>query len=98
MATLDANARNALSSSDFAIPASKSASGKDEYPIDTRDRAISALARVETNGTPAEKAMVRAAVKRKYPNLPSSQGQGDSAAAKHNAGYAGTLAKQIMGS
>ena len=41
-----------------------------------------ALSRVEENGTPAEKAKVRAAVKRKYPDLPSSKGKGGSAAAK----------------
>ena len=56
--------------------------GADAYPINTRERAGNALARVEQNGTPAEKAKVRAAVKRAYPDLPSSQGKGQSAAAK----------------
>ena len=52
--------------------------GADAYPINTRARGANALSRVSANGTPAEKAKVRAAVKRKYPDLPSSQGKGDS--------------------
>lgn len=56
--------------------------GADAYPVDTPGRAKSALSRVAANGTPAEKSKVRAAVKRKYPSLPSSQGKGQSAAAK----------------
>jgi len=56
--------------------------GADAYPVNTRKRAANALSRVSANGTPAEKAKVRAAVKRKYPDLPSSKGQGGSAAAK----------------
>lgn len=58
--------------------------GADAYPIDTKGRATSALARVQENGTPAEQARVRAAVKAKYPALPSSKGKGGSAAAKAN--------------
>lgn len=58
--------------------------GADAYPINTRGRAVAALARVEQYGTTEEKAKVRAAVAAKYPDLPSSQGEGDSAAAKHN--------------
>lgn len=56
--------------------------GADAYPVGTKARGANALARVEQNGTPAEKAKVRAAVKAKYPGLPSSKGQGGSAAAK----------------
>lgn len=56
--------------------------GADAYPIDTPARGANALSRVAANGTPAEKAKVRAAVKRKYPDLPSSKGTGGSAAAK----------------
>lgn len=56
--------------------------GADAYPINTRARGANALARVTQNGTPAEQAKVRAAVRRKYPDLPSSKGQGSSAAAK----------------
>lgn len=59
--------------------------GAAAYPIDTPGRAVSALARVKANGTPAQQAKVRAAVKAKYPDMPSSQGTGGSAAAKANA-------------
>ena len=52
--------------------------GADAYPTNTRKRAANALSRVSANGTPAEKAKVRAAVKREYPDLPSSQGKGSS--------------------
>lgn len=55
--------------------------GSDAYPTNTKKRAVSALAYVKKNGTPAEQAKVRAAVKSEYPNLPSSQGKGGSAAA-----------------
>lgn len=56
--------------------------GADAYPVNTKARGANALARVEQNGTPAEKAKVRAAVRRKYPDLPSSKGSGNSAAAR----------------
>jgi hypothetical protein len=56
--------------------------GADAYPIQDRAHGANALSRVAANGTPAEKAKVRAAVKRKYPDLPSSKGEGQSAAAK----------------
>jgi hypothetical protein len=56
--------------------------GADAYPIHDRAHGANALSRVAANGTPAEKSKVRAAVKRKYPDLPSSKGEGQSAAAK----------------
>ena len=56
--------------------------GADAYPVNTKGRGANALARVEQHGTPAEKAKVRAAVKAKYPDLPSSKGEGKSAAAQ----------------
>lgn len=56
--------------------------GADAYPIQDRAHGANALSRVAANGTPAEKSKVRAAVKRKYPDLPSSKGKGKSAAAK----------------
>jgi hypothetical protein len=55
--------------------------GADAYPVNTKKRGANALSRVAANGTPAEKAKVRAAVKSKYPDLPSSQGKGTSQAA-----------------
>ncbi len=56
--------------------------GADAYPVNSKARGANALSRVAANGTPDEKAKVRAAVKSKYPDLPSSQGKGSSAAAK----------------
>jgi hypothetical protein len=56
--------------------------GADAYPVHDRKHAANALSRVSANGTPAEKAKVRAAVKRKYPDLPSSKGEGSSSTAK----------------
>ena len=47
--------------------------GAPAYPIDTKGRAVSALSRVKEYGTPAEQAKVRAAVRKKYPGLPSSK-------------------------
>lgn len=64
--------------------------GADAYPINTKGRAVSAIARVEQYGTPAEKAKVRAAVRSKYPGLPSSQGKGSSAAAKSRSSRKGS--------
>ncbi len=58
--------------------------GADAYPIQDKAHGANALSRVSANGSPAEQAKVRAAVKRKYPDLPSSQGKGDSAAAAPN--------------
>lgn len=72
MAKLTAAMRNALPSNQFAIPKTR------QYPIPDKAHAVDALARVDKNGTPQEKAMVRAAVKRRFPDLPSSKGQGDS--------------------
>ncbi len=65
----------------YALPAG-GPGGAPAYPVDTPGRAKSALSRVAANGTPAEKAKVRAAVRKKHPSLPSSQGKGQSAAAK----------------
>lgn len=67
MAALTTAQRQRLRASQFAIPSRAPESGS--YPIDTENRARSALARVSQFGTPAEKARVRRAVKRKYPNM-----------------------------
>lgn len=61
-APLDAKRRNDLDSSDFALPGRK-------YPIDTPARARSALARVQQFGSPEDQRKVKAAVRRKYPNM-----------------------------
>lgn len=63
MAKLTTKKRNALKSSSFVFPKER------KYPIHDITHARNALARVAQHGTPAEKAKVRAAVKRKYPSI-----------------------------
>lgn len=77
MAELNAAARKNLKPSQFALP-------PDQYPIPDRDHAIAALGRVETNGTPAEKATVRRNVCRAYPDLPACQTAGAQIDQKRN--------------
>jgi hypothetical protein len=63
MAELTAAERDALPSSDFAIPEER------KYPIPDEDHARDALARVQADGTESEKQEVFAAVKEKYPQM-----------------------------
>ena len=67
MSTLSSSQRKKLKPTEFAIPEKKA------YPIQDKAHARNALARVAQNGTPAEKAKVRAAVKRKYPDIDQSK-------------------------
>jgi len=60
---MTAKRRKSLSKKSFALP------GQRKYPIDTPGRARNALARVSHHGTPAQKAKVKAAVRRKYPSI-----------------------------
>ena len=60
MAKLTTEERNDLPTSTFALP------GERKYPIPDRSHAADALSRVSANGTPEEKAKVRAAVKRRF--------------------------------
>lgn len=62
-AVLDKDARDALDTSQFAIPETRS------YPIPDLTHARVALAMVKMHGTPAEQAKVRAAVAKRYPTL-----------------------------
>lgn len=62
MAQLSAKARKALPKTAFAIP-------PDRYPIHDRAHARNALARVAQHGSADEKAKVRAAVRRRYPDM-----------------------------
>ena len=54
--------RKDIPTEEFALPGRR-------YPIHDRAHARNALARVAQFGTPEEKAKVRAAVKRKYPEI-----------------------------
>lgn len=62
MSKLTAKTRNALPGKDFALPGRR-------YPIQNRSHGQNALSRVSQNGTPEEKAKVRAAVHAKYPTM-----------------------------
>ncbi|MBQ6357594.1 MAG: hypothetical protein IJI97_01390 [Clostridia bacterium] len=70
-APLTAQRRNDLPNSAFALP------GQRAYPIDTPERARAALARVVANGTPDEIRRVRAAVRRRYPDMDVEGGNSD---------------------
>lgn len=79
MAKISTKRRKALPEKDFALPGKRSASGGEGgYPVDTKNRARNALSRVSANGTPAEKATVRAKVHAKYPSIGSSSKAGES--------------------
>jgi len=60
---LTTKARKALSKGQFVFP------GERRYPIHDKAHARNALSRVSQHGTPVEKAKVRAAVHRKFPNI-----------------------------
>ena len=63
MSVLTTKARKKLSDSDYAIPE------QHKYPIPDHAHAIAALQRISEFGTPAEKAEVKAAVHRKFPDV-----------------------------
>lgn len=63
MSALTNPARAALPGSSFAEPKAR------KYPIPNVSHARNALARVAGNGTPAEKAMVRSEVGRRFPTI-----------------------------
>ena len=56
-----------MSKKEFAIP--KKAPGSGSYPIPDESHGRNALARVSQFGTSEEKAMVRAKVAKKFPNI-----------------------------
>lgn len=58
--------RAKMSPKQFALPGKK-------YRLDDKPHAVAALARVQQHGTPAEKAAVKRAVKRKYPSVKVSK-------------------------
>lgn len=62
-APLTARRRNALPDSAFVFPDDRS------YPIDTPERARAALSRIEQFGSDDEIRRVRAAVRRRYPDM-----------------------------
>jgi hypothetical protein len=60
MAKLTTEDRKNLPANSFALP------DKRAYPIEDKSHADNALSRVSANGTPEEKAKVRAAVKSRF--------------------------------
>lgn len=68
-ATLSTKDRKDLSDSDFVFPETRS------YPIPDAAHARNALARVAQDGTPEQQAKVRAAVKRKFPDIDVSKAE-----------------------
>jgi hypothetical protein len=62
MAKLTAAERKKIPAKDFAL-------GKGHYPIEDKGHARAALSRISANGTPAQKARVRARVHAKYPDI-----------------------------
>jgi len=63
MGVLTALMRKHLDESQFAIPEKKA------YPVNDRSHAANALARVSQHGSSEEKARVRVAVHRRYPDM-----------------------------
>ena len=69
---LTAEARQDMPKSDFALPGKgegPKGAGAGSYPIPDASHARNALSRVSRNGSPALKARVRAAVRRRYPGI-----------------------------
>lgn len=63
MAVLTTKARKEMPRGSFALPEERA------YPINDPSHARNALSRVAQNGTPAQKAEVRAKVHEKYPEI-----------------------------
>jgi hypothetical protein len=63
MAKLTTDERKKLPDSTFALPAERA------YPIPDQSHAQNALSRVSQNGTDAQKAQVRAAVRNKFKSM-----------------------------
>jgi len=66
---LTTKARKKLKTGSFAIPEKRA------YPIQDRAHGQNALARVDQHGTPEEKARVRRAVCKKYPDFETCNGK-----------------------
>lgn len=63
MAKLTSKERDDLKGGEFALP------GKRAYPIENRSHARAALQRASEFASPEERAKIRRAVKRKYPDM-----------------------------
>lgn len=70
MAKLTSKARKAIPTKEFAVPSER------KYPIEDAAHGRNALARVSQHGSPEEKAKVRSAVHRKFPDIVQSKDTG----------------------
>lgn len=73
MAKLTAAARRALPKKEFALPGGR-------YPIEDKNHARNALARVSQHGSPTEKAEVRAKVHHAFPDIGQKHAHADTEA------------------
>jgi len=69
MATMSYKEKAKLSKGTFAVPGKEGYGGKGKYPIPDEAHARNALARASQFGTPGVIAKVKAAVRRKFPNI-----------------------------
>ena len=69
MAKMSYKAKASLPKSDFALKGTGKYGGKGSYPIPNASHARDALSRVAANGTPTQKAEVRAKVHAKFPSI-----------------------------
>ena len=65
MARLTYKRRKKLPKRQFALPSKRA------YPIDTRQRAINALGKAKRFASPAQRKVIKRAVCKRYPDLPS---------------------------
>lgn len=80
MTKLSSEMRHKLPGKDFALPgkgAGKDGKGSGSYPVENISHARNALARVSQNGSPDEKAKVKAKVKSKFPSIDQSDNDED---------------------
>lgn len=98
MAKLTAARRQAMPKKDFALPGKgegPKGAGSGSYPIEDRAHARAALSRVSANGSPAEKAEVRAKVDAKYPQMATKDAGKTRMAADSSAGMAKKVAAAL---
>ena len=73
MSNLTSSQRSKIKTNNFALPSKAKTSGAKKksgnYPIPDKNHARSALSLVSRFGTPAEKAKVKSAVKKKFPTV-----------------------------
>jgi len=92
---LTEQARAHLAKKDFAVPAKKSNTGKEAYPIPDEQHARSALGFAKMHGDKADLAKVEAKVEKKFPGLEKKAGA--AAALGRLAGPESSIGKHLLG-